>query len=81
MASEMSFRELYDHLEGYISDPEQRWKTCMRVKRHIHDPNSHGGSGADQCYFEGESGVTQLSTFKTNACICQCVPLHVAELI
>jgi hypothetical protein len=26
----------------------------MRVKRHITDPNAHGGSGADQVYFEGE---------------------------
>ena len=54
MSSQMSFRELFDHLEGYLSDAEQRWKSCMRVKRHVPDPNAHGGSGADQCYFEGK---------------------------
>jgi hypothetical protein len=63
MASEMSFRELYDHLEEYVPDREQRWKSCMRVKRHISDPNAHGGSGADQVYFEGEEQLDVLSSY------------------
>ena len=54
MASEMTFRELFDHLAVYMADKEQRWKHVMRVKRGLRDPSQQGGYGNDQCYFEGK---------------------------
>ena len=53
MASEMTFKELFDHLAHYIRDDEQRWKHVMRIKRGLLNPNDLGGCGKDQCYFEG----------------------------
>ena len=54
MSVSMTFRQLYQHLETYVSDAEHRWKLVMRVKRGLADSNSKGGFGWDQCYFEGE---------------------------
>ncbi|XP_074656244.1 microtubule-associated tyrosine carboxypeptidase 1-like [Tubulanus polymorphus] len=53
MSTKMKFRELFDHLQQYVIDPEQRWKHVMRVKRGLEDPDEMGGYGKDQCYFEG----------------------------
>ncbi|XP_013396550.1 uncharacterized protein KIAA0895-like [Lingula anatina] len=53
MSVEMTFCELFEHLEGYIINPEMRWKHVMRVKRGLENPNALGGYGKDQCYFEG----------------------------
>ncbi|XP_072021972.1 microtubule-associated tyrosine carboxypeptidase 1-like [Amphiura filiformis] len=52
-ATEMSFQELFDHLQFYIRDCNLRWKYVMRVKRGLHDTNDVGGYGKDQCYFTG----------------------------
>ncbi|XP_077977833.1 microtubule-associated tyrosine carboxypeptidase 1-like [Glandiceps talaboti] len=52
-ATEMTFEELYDHLQHYVQNPEQRWKHVMRVKRGLENPNDLGGYGKDQCYFAG----------------------------
>ncbi|XP_070568776.1 microtubule-associated tyrosine carboxypeptidase 1-like [Ptychodera flava] len=52
-ATEMTFEELYDHLQHYVKNPEQRWKHVMRVKRGLENPNDLGGYGKDQCYFAG----------------------------
>ena len=52
-ATEMTFKELFDHLEQYQPSAEMRWKHVMRVKRSLPDPNLPGGNGKDQCYFEG----------------------------
>ena len=54
-ATQLTFKELYDDLEQYISDSEQRWKHVMRVKRYHTDNNGLGGYGGDQCYLEGLS--------------------------
>jgi len=54
-ATQLTFRELYDDLEQYITDNEQRWKHVMRVKRYHTDNNGLGGYGGDQCYLEGQS--------------------------
>jgi len=54
-ATQLTFKELYDDLEQYISDTEQRWKHVMRVKRYHTDSNGLGGYGGDQCYLEGQS--------------------------
>ncbi|KAI0243036.1 hypothetical protein LSAT2_009090 [Lamellibrachia satsuma] len=53
MAVNLTFQDLYDHLEHYVSDRELRWKHVMRVKRVLSDASLVGGSGHDQCYFEG----------------------------
>ena len=52
-ATEMTFRELFDHLGQYLVDQELRWKYVMRVKRCLQDPSGIGGYGKDQCYFTG----------------------------
>ena len=57
MATEMYFKELFDHLAMYIYDPEQRWKQVVRAKRCLSDCSDIGGCGYDQCYFEGMSSV------------------------
>ncbi|KAK3747754.1 hypothetical protein QZH41_008784 [Actinostola sp. cb2023] len=53
MAQKMTFKELFDHLGLHVCDFEQRFKLVMRVKRLLVDCNAYGGSGQDQCYFEG----------------------------
>lgn len=57
----MSFGELYDHLEKFVNDKEQRWKHCIRVKRGLDDVNVPGGYGKDQCYLEGDHNIRQIS--------------------
>ncbi|XP_076466777.1 microtubule-associated tyrosine carboxypeptidase 1-like isoform X2 [Babylonia areolata] len=52
-STEMTFKQLFDHLGQFLDNPEQRWKHVMRVKRGLVDPNDLGGYGKDQCYFEG----------------------------
>ena len=66
MASEMSFRELFDHLGEFLHDKELRWRQCMRVKRGLPNPNMKGGYGNDQIYFEGKVhiGLTKLTSHK-----------------
>ena len=54
MSTEMTFKELFEHLEMYLYDKDQRWKYVMRVKRSLADCSELGGCGFDQCYFEGE---------------------------
>ena len=54
MSTKMTFKELFDHLAIFISNPEVRWKQVMRVKRVLADCNGHGGYGNDQIYFTGE---------------------------
>lgn len=53
MSTEMSFKELFEHLAMYIYDPEQRWKQVVRAKRCLSNCSDIGGCGYDQCYFEG----------------------------
>lgn len=56
MSLEMNFRELFDHLSIYTSDPEVRWKYVVRVKRG-RGPTQLGGQGKDQCYFRGAVNI------------------------
>nr|XP_039274365.1 uncharacterized protein LOC120348313 [Styela clava] len=56
MSLEMNFRELFDHLSIYTSDPEVRWKYIVRVKRG-RGATQLGGQGRDQCYFRGAVNV------------------------
>lgn len=50
----MTFKQLFEHLEKYVENPEWRWRHCVRVKRGLLNPNDIGGYGKDQCYFEGK---------------------------
>ncbi|XP_025097973.1 uncharacterized protein KIAA0895-like isoform X2 [Pomacea canaliculata] len=52
-STEFNFTELFDHLERFLQNPEQRWKMVMRIKKGLENPNDLGGHGGDQCYFEG----------------------------
>ena len=59
-ASEMTFKQLFEHLKIYVDNPEWRWRHCVRVKRGMLNPNDIGGYGKDQCYFEGTVQVVHL---------------------
>lgn len=56
MSLEMNFKELYDHLQKYIADPELRWKYTLRIKRG-RNPTQLGGHAKDQCYFRGSKYI------------------------
>ncbi|CAG5131548.1 unnamed protein product [Candidula unifasciata] len=56
-STEMTFRQLFDHVGRYTSNTNYRWKQVMRVKRGLKDPNDLGGFGNDQCYFEGAVSI------------------------
>ncbi|CAH1229104.1 KIAA0895L [Branchiostoma lanceolatum] len=54
LSTEMSFSDLFHHLETYIKDVHQRWKIVMRIKCGLPDPAKDlGGCGKDQAYFAG----------------------------
>ncbi|XP_078618643.1 microtubule-associated tyrosine carboxypeptidase 1-like [Branchiostoma floridae x Branchiostoma japonicum] len=54
MSTEMSFSDLFHHLETFIKDVHQRWKIVMRIKCGLPDPAKDlGGCGKDQAYFAG----------------------------
>ena len=59
MAMRMTFRDLYDHLEQFIDDPERRWSECLRVKRGISDTTQLGCFAKDQCYLSGAIQLLQ----------------------
>ncbi|KAK7478871.1 hypothetical protein BaRGS_00029852 [Batillaria attramentaria] len=56
-STEMTFKQLFDHIGQFVNNREQRWKHVMRVKRGLVDPNDLGGYGKDQCYFEGAVNI------------------------
>ena len=58
-AKEHSFRELFNMLEKYVSDPDRRWKFCVNAKRGLKDTSEPGGDGKAQCYFEGAVNILQ----------------------
>jgi hypothetical protein len=47
-AATMSFRELFDDLATFISDPNRRWAECLRIKRGIQDQSLPGCFSKDQ---------------------------------
>jgi hypothetical protein len=53
MAHRMTFEQLYNHMDRYISNSEERWKYVTRVKRGISNPYEFGCYSRDQVYFEG----------------------------
>lgn len=59
MAYRMTFEQLYNHMEKYISSPDDRWKHVTRVKRGISNPNEIGCYSRDQSYFEGAIDILE----------------------
>jgi hypothetical protein len=57
-AKEMSFSQLYKHLEKYVDNKERRWKVCLRAKRGFKDTSEPGAVSKDQVYL---SGVIKVS--------------------
>ncbi|XP_019646994.1 PREDICTED: uncharacterized protein KIAA0895-like [Branchiostoma belcheri] len=54
MSTEMTFSDLFHHLETFIKDVHQRWKIVLRIKCGLPDPAKDlGGCGKDQAYFAG----------------------------
>ena len=62
MTTEMSFVELFDALEDYITDKRERFALTSRVKRGLTDTGQHGGFYKDKIYLEG--AVEYLQTRK-----------------
>lgn len=59
MGETMTFEQLYNHMEKYVKDPNERWKLVTRVKRGISDPNAIGSYARDQSYFEGACQILE----------------------
>lgn len=60
--SEHSFAELNKELAQYVSNPERRWKACLRVKRGLKDTSQPGAFSRNQLYFSGFVEVLQWLT-------------------
>ncbi|KRX01415.1 hypothetical protein PPERSA_01318 [Pseudocohnilembus persalinus] len=58
-ASNLSFQDLYQDLEKYIKNPEDRWKECVRVKRGVGDTSQKMGQYKDQIYLRGAVKILQ----------------------
>ena len=52
-AQEMSFKEMYEDVEKYVHDPQQRFRFVARIKRGMEDTSQKGGMYKDTFYFEG----------------------------
>ena len=59
MGETMTFEQLYNHMETYVKDENERWKLVTRVKRGISDPNTVGSYARDQAYFEGACRILE----------------------
>jgi hypothetical protein len=59
MSSKMSFVELFEHLERYIDNKNNRFKFALRLKRGVADTSEPGGLYKDQCYLEGAVNFLQ----------------------
>ena len=66
MANEMTFEELFTHLEQYVANRDYRWKLCLRVKRALSNTDCCGGIGHDQVYFEGIILLHFISTISSS---------------
>lgn len=53
LASEMSFSQVFKKIGEFVSDPEDRWRECVRVKRGHSDTSLKGGMFKDQIYLRG----------------------------
>merc|ERR1719313_2928563 len=59
MAQQMSFQQLFHHLQRFVADSEVRWHSVMRVKRGMQDTSSPGCFCKDQAYLQGAVEVLQ----------------------
>jgi len=51
--AQLGFVELFQELQGHVSDPRQCWQMCCRIKRGIMDTSQPGAFYMDQAYFKG----------------------------
>ncbi|XP_061443591.1 putative tyrosine carboxypeptidase MATCAP2 isoform X1 [Rhineura floridana] len=52
-ASQMSFRELFQDIGKFVTDPNTRWDYCVRAKRGWADTSVPGCFSKDQVYLDG----------------------------
>ncbi|XP_042333285.1 uncharacterized protein KIAA0895 homolog isoform X2 [Sceloporus undulatus] len=52
-ASQMSFRELFQDIGKFVTDPNTRWDYCVRAKRGWTDTSQPGCFSKDQVYLDG----------------------------
>jgi hypothetical protein len=78
----MTFEQLFNHMEKYISSPEERWKLVTRVKRGITDPKRVGCYSRDQCYFEGAIEILEnLDDIDFNLLMCGKICVDELEIV
>lgn len=53
IAAHTTFSELNKTLKKYITDPERRWRYCLKVKRGIEDTSTQAVFSKNQIYFIG----------------------------
>lgn len=58
-AQYLSFADLAKKLRKFISNKERLWKTCVRVKRGLHDTSIPGSFTKDQSYLAGAVRVAK----------------------
>jgi len=58
-AQKTSFRELFVWVNQYLNDPQQSWRSCVRLKRGLIDTSQPGGFTKDLLYFAGFVKVWQ----------------------
>ncbi len=56
-AEQMSFAQLFEHLQPYVPDPQARYRQVARAKYGCCDSSLPGGNGKCQAYFEGNVQV------------------------
>uniref|UniRef100_A0A2D4EW51 KIAA0895 n=1 Tax=Micrurus corallinus TaxID=54390 RepID=A0A2D4EW51_MICCO len=52
-ASQMSFRDLFQDIGKFVTDPNTRWDYCVRAKRGWTDTSQPGCFSKDQVYLDG----------------------------
>mmetsp|Transcript_30720 Transcript_30720/g.60350 ORF Transcript_30720/g.60350 Transcript_30720/m.60350 type:complete len:914 (+) Transcript_30720:232-2973(+) len=51
--AQLGFVELFQELQGHVSDPRECWQMCCRIKRGMMDTSQPGAFYMDQAYFKG----------------------------
>ena len=60
LATEMSFKDLFESLAKYVNNEKQRFRLCIRSKRGLTDTGLSGGYYKDKVYFEGAVKILSL---------------------
>lgn len=70
-AKQLSFSQLFRHLEKFISDVEARWDYCMRTKRGRSDTSLPGCFCKDQVYMNGVIPILQRRNYLDFESLCR----------